>query len=149
MNNFEKVAAPEMLGAFLSSLHIATGPWDESFHRTFCDSCEREDCDVEHCLHQTKRNNPTWWSKLGGPSETRALEPGVIVKLENPLRVNIRAARHESLLSEMLDGENAGARLKAAWQTAEMQNRRHRHDEMLPSGKVRLDKYRQFPFGGV
>jgi len=62
MNKFEKVAAsPETLGAFLASLHIATGSWDESFHRTFCDSCEREGYDVEHCPNQDMRNNPTWW----------------------------------------------------------------------------------------
>ncbi len=66
MSNFEKVAAsPETLGAFLSSLHVATGPWDESFHRTFCDSCERENCDVEHCPHQDTRNNPTLVAETG------------------------------------------------------------------------------------
>ncbi len=75
MSNFEKVAAsPETLGAFLSSLHVATGPWDESFHRDFCDSCERENCDVEHCPHQAERNNPTWWLKQGE-------EPGEVLGL--------------------------------------------------------------------
>jgi len=77
MSNFEKVAAsPETLGAFLSSLHVATGPWDESFHRDFCDSCERENCDVEHCPHQAERNNPTWWLKLGAEKETDAAKDG-------------------------------------------------------------------------
>ncbi len=34
MNNFEKItASPETLGAFLASMPIATGPWDEQFHR--------------------------------------------------------------------------------------------------------------------
>lgn len=62
MSNFEKIAAtPEALGAFLASLPVATGPWDESFREKFCASCEREDCDAEHCPHQDKRNNPTWW----------------------------------------------------------------------------------------
>ena len=37
MSNFEKITAtPEALGAFLASLPVATGPWDEEFHRTFC-----------------------------------------------------------------------------------------------------------------
>ncbi len=77
MSNFEKVAAsPETLGAFLSSLHVATGPWDESFHRDFCDSCERENCDVEHCPHQDERNNPTWWLKLGRAQGTEAAPCG-------------------------------------------------------------------------
>jgi len=116
MNNFEKVvASPETLGAFLASLPIADGPWDEQFHRQFCDDCKQT---CGHRQYKDKRNNPTWWLKQKGPSEIRALEPGVIVKLENPLWVNI-AARHESLLSEMLDGENVGTRLKAAWQTVE------------------------------
>ena len=65
MTNFEKVAAsPETLGAFLSSLPIATGPCDEQFHRAFCDSCEvdkRENCGMPSCPHKTERNNPTWW----------------------------------------------------------------------------------------
>jgi len=93
MNNFEKVVAlPEMLGAFLSSLHIATEPWAESFHRTFCDSCEREDCDVEHCPHQAKRNNPTWWLKLGDKEINLAMDgrkgyclPQMAVDLQLPL----------------------------------------------------------------
>ncbi len=82
MSNFEKVAAsPETLGAFLSSLHVATGPWDESFHRDFCDSCERENCEVEHCPHQDTRNNPTWWLRLGE-------EPGEVLGLT----IKIKAA---------------------------------------------------------
>lgn len=41
MTNFEKVtASPDVLGEFLASLPVATGPWDEEFHRAFCDSCE-------------------------------------------------------------------------------------------------------------
>lgn len=65
MNNFEKItASPEVLGEFLAALPVANSPWDESFHRTFCDSCEREDCDVEHCPHKEERYNPTWWLKL-------------------------------------------------------------------------------------
>lgn len=72
MSNFEKVAAsPEMLGAFLASLHVAAGPWGESFHRTFCDSCERENCDVDHCPHQDTRNNPTWWLTQAETGEER------------------------------------------------------------------------------
>ena len=46
MSNFEKVtASPEVLGAFLAFLPVATGPWDESFHKEFCNSCKRKNCD--------------------------------------------------------------------------------------------------------
>jgi len=131
MSNFEKItASPETLGAFLASLPIATGPWDEQFHRQFCDSCKREHCEMQGCPHENVRNNPTWWLTQEGSSGTRALEPGAIVTLENPLRVNIRAARHESPLSEMLDGENAGTRLKAAWQTVEEVRKVHPNAEI-------------------
>lgn len=66
MTNFENVAvSPETLGAFLSSLPIATGPWDELFHRQFCDSCEAENCDAENCPHQAERSNPMWWLMQG------------------------------------------------------------------------------------
>ena len=40
MNNFERItASPEALGAFLASLPLLQGPWDDAFHRTFCDTC--------------------------------------------------------------------------------------------------------------
>jgi len=98
MSNFEKAAAsPETLGTFLSSLNVATEPWDESFHRTFCDSCKQENCDVEHCPHQDTQNNPTWWltQAAEGERETAAqtanivvwkngrlvLEPGAIIQI--------------------------------------------------------------------
>ena len=59
--------SPEVLGAFLSSLPILEGPWDEEFHRRYCDGCTRTDCDGgEGCPHSEQRNNPLWWLKLGG-----------------------------------------------------------------------------------
>ena len=62
MTNFEKITAtPEALGAFLASLSIADGPWDEAFHRMFCGECQSENCDAENCPHQNERNNPLWW----------------------------------------------------------------------------------------
>jgi len=74
MSNFEKVAAsPETLGAFLASLPIADGPWDEKFHRMFCDGCKQT---CNHCPHEDKRNNPTWWLKLGAEKETDAAKDG-------------------------------------------------------------------------
>ena len=66
MTNFEKItASPEALGEFLASLSVAGGPWEEEFHRMFCDGCPAENCDDENCPHNAERNNPTWWLKLG------------------------------------------------------------------------------------
>ena len=57
MTNFEKItASPEALSEFLSSLSIATGPWDESFHKAFCAACGQTDCGT--CPHEKERNNP-------------------------------------------------------------------------------------------
>lgn len=82
MTNFEKItASPEALGEFLASLPVATGPWDEEFHRAFCDGCQSENCDGKRCPHQDKRNNPLWWLKLGG-------KPGEVLGLS----INIKAA---------------------------------------------------------
>ena len=62
MTNFEKItASPETLGTFLASLPIASGPWDEAFHRMFCDGCQAEDCDGQGCPHKVERGNPLWW----------------------------------------------------------------------------------------
>ena len=60
MTNFEKItASPDVLGEFLASLPVATGPWDEEFHRAFCDSCELLECRAETCPY--KGNRPLWW----------------------------------------------------------------------------------------
>lgn len=62
MNNFERItASPEVLADFLAALPVLSGPWDDDFHRTFCDSCPAENCDAENCPHQAERNNPAWW----------------------------------------------------------------------------------------
>ena len=80
MNNFERItASPEALGDFLGALHILSGPWDDDFHRVFCDSCDAENCDAENCAHQTERNSPTWWLKRAytgsGPVKTDSTNP--------------------------------------------------------------------------
>ena len=72
MTNFEKItASPEALGEFLASLPVANGPWDEEFHRAFCDSCERENCDEGKCPHQDKRYNPLWWLNQAAEGKSR------------------------------------------------------------------------------
>ena len=63
MTEFEKITASHaVLGAFLGSLHCLEGPWDDAFHREFCDKCEEENCDA--CPHKAERNSPTWWLGL-------------------------------------------------------------------------------------
>ena len=80
MSNFEKITeSPEALGEFLASLPVANGPWDEEFHRAFCDSCERENCDGKRCPHQDKRYNPLWWLMLGGKEGE---VPGLTVRIK-------------------------------------------------------------------
>lgn len=59
MSNFDRITkSPEALGNFLASLPVLSGPWDDDFHRTFCDRC-----DAENCNHQAERDNPLWWLK--------------------------------------------------------------------------------------
>lgn len=68
MTEFEKItASPAVLGAFLGSLPCLEGPWDNAFHRAFCDKCKAE------------RNSPTWWLGLihtgSGPVRTESRNP--------------------------------------------------------------------------
>ena len=68
MTNFEKITeTPEALGEFLASLPVADGPWDEEFHRAFCDSCELLECRAETCPY--KGNRPLWWLNQVGTGE--------------------------------------------------------------------------------
>ena len=62
MNNFERItASPEALGEFLDALPVLSGPWDDAFHRAFCDNCAAADCDGDSCQHQAERNSAMWW----------------------------------------------------------------------------------------
>lgn len=70
MTNFEKItASPDVLGEFLASLPVATGPWDEEFHRAFCDSCELLECRPETCPH--KGGRPLWWLMMGNTTKEK------------------------------------------------------------------------------
>lgn len=99
MKNFERIAeTPEALGAFLTALPIASGPWDVEFHRTFCNACTAANCDGDNCPHNAQRNNPLWWliqeAEQGhktelfqamteaGPGMIVNLGPGVSFRLE-------------------------------------------------------------------
>ena len=64
MNVFEKITeSPEALAEFLRRLPLLTAPWDEAFHRAYCDNCPAEDCDD---CRRPERDNPLWW--LGLPA---------------------------------------------------------------------------------
>lgn len=96
MTQFEKItASPEALGDFLASLPVLQGPWDDAFHRTFCDTCQVEDCDAEGCPHQAERNNPTWWLKRETEDADLTNAPAEIKAtiLENDRLLNEREAK--------------------------------------------------------
>ena len=72
MSNFEKItASPEALAAFLSSLPVATGSWDEEIHARFCAGCATT-CYV--CPHAEERNNPLWWLTKAAEGERETAE---------------------------------------------------------------------------
>lgn len=62
--NFDRItASPEVLATFLASLPCLDAPWDDAFHRVFCDTCPTTDC-PQVCPHEAERNSPAWWLKL-------------------------------------------------------------------------------------
>lgn len=66
-SNFERItASPEALAAFLSSLPVLSGPWDDAFHRRYCDACPAEECDG---CNKAERNNPLWWLGLAAEAD--------------------------------------------------------------------------------
>lgn len=64
--NFEEIArTPETLAAFLRSLPVLDGPWDEEFQRNYCAGCGKVSCDDgSPCPYEDKRNSPGWWLGL-------------------------------------------------------------------------------------
>ena len=62
--NYDRItASPEALASFLASLPCLDAPWDDDFHRIFCDNCPMEDC-PKVCPHEAERNSPAWWLSL-------------------------------------------------------------------------------------
>lgn len=63
MDNFERLTQSRgTLGAFLRSLPVLSGPWDDEFHRRRCAFCTRENCD--ECPNEEEQGNPAWWLSL-------------------------------------------------------------------------------------
>lgn len=59
--NYDRItASPKAMAAFLASLTCLEAPWDDAFHREFCDKCAAADCPPV-CPHEAERNNPAWW----------------------------------------------------------------------------------------
>lgn len=59
---FDRItASPETMAEFLASIPTLDAPWDELFQRTYCPTCQAENCDAENCPHQTERNSPMWF----------------------------------------------------------------------------------------
>ena len=77
--NFDRItASPEVLAAFLASLPCLDAPWDDAFHRVFCDNCPTADC-PKVCPHEEERDSPAWWLGLiytgTGPVKTESRSP--------------------------------------------------------------------------
>lgn len=57
--NFDRITAfPETLAAFLGSINVSAGPWDDVYQRQFCETCTAESCDD---CPRNEEPNPAWW----------------------------------------------------------------------------------------
>ena len=63
MNNYQSItASPEALAAFLGSIPAIETPWDDAFHRIYCDQCAAENCD--NCPNEALRGSALWYLTL-------------------------------------------------------------------------------------
>ena len=74
--NFEEIArTPETLAAFLRSLPVLDGPWDEEFQRQYCAGCGKVSCDDgSGCPYEESGIAPAggWGLKLGRRGRSNA-----------------------------------------------------------------------------
>lgn len=75
--NFEEIArTPETLAAFLRSLPVLDGPWDEEFQRQYCAGCGKVSCDDGSGCPPTKKSGIApaggWGLKLGRRGRSNA-----------------------------------------------------------------------------
>lgn len=92
--NFEIItSSPETLAAFLSALPALSGPWDEAFHRAFCDACPRADC-PKPCPNGDEADRPLWWLMLEAVSDDFSDAPAEVKRamLENDRALREREA---------------------------------------------------------
>lgn len=112
MTNFEKItASPDVLGEFLASLPVATGPWDEEFHRAFCDSCEVPECGMETCPH--KGNRQLWWLTMGDKADEE--KNLVVIDYDQDM---------ENVILSQLPARDIQAGTQTAWKPLRFQNGR-------------------------
>ena len=63
MDNFQSITAnAETLAAFLGSIPAIETPWDDAFHRIYCDHCAAENCD--NCPNEAIRGSALWYLTL-------------------------------------------------------------------------------------
>jgi hypothetical protein len=63
MNVFEKVTeSPEALASLLRAIPAIETPWDDAFHRIYCDHCAAENCD--NCPNEAIRGSAIWYLTL-------------------------------------------------------------------------------------
>ena len=74
MTNFEKITQnPDTLAAFLGSLPVLSGPWDDAFQARYCAECTKTECESGGgCPYQKRRNDPGWWLSLEAPNDSDA-----------------------------------------------------------------------------
>lgn len=63
MTEYQRITESlDTLAAMLERLPVLSGPWDDAFHRAYCDACPLQDCDGENCPHQEiRRRRIRWW----------------------------------------------------------------------------------------
>lgn len=64
MTEYQRITASlDALATMLEDLPTMGGPWDNAFHREFCDACPTADCDAPGgCPHQEIRGRVIrWW----------------------------------------------------------------------------------------
>ena len=63
MNVFDRITkSPQALADFLQAIPAINAPWDDAFHRIYCDQCAAENCD--NCPNETLRGSALWYLTL-------------------------------------------------------------------------------------
>ena len=63
MNIFDRItASPQALADFLQAISAINTPWDDAFHRIYCDHCAAENCD--NCPNEALRGSALWYLTL-------------------------------------------------------------------------------------
>jgi hypothetical protein len=63
MNVFDRItASPQALADFLQAITAINAPWDNAFHRIYCDQCAAENCD--NCPNEALRGSALWYLTL-------------------------------------------------------------------------------------